>query len=284
VLTPWLRSPHGSVANYLNGLVGITSYCYAMLEPADAVLNMDPNPLAQIINLRSQAEKASKTQNMYEKRVLDGWLTWEDVQKARVAAIDKLGEAEWGSPEEKRFALRDAAAVSLLSLIPPDRVGCIRKLRLGHTLKKKELGPGWKMDLSKQRDGHKTSRFYGPFAASLPSALTPILDQYCAVLELEPGSDIGPYLFHPPQSHFDRPMESSAWSAWVKRLFKRHHGEEVAPKTLRSVRARLEEPRSHPAPRTPCSSVVTPPPYRSSSLGFATRRRRLRSSSRRRTR
>ena len=43
-------------------------------------------------------------------------------------------------------AVRDAAALSLLSLIPPDRVGCIRKLRLGHTLKKKE-GGGWKMDL-----------------------------------------------------------------------------------------------------------------------------------------
>ena len=153
---------------------------------------------------------------MYEQRV-GGWLTWgacrvvspgrshrlgrtwgvaslhaEDVQKARVAAVSKLGEAEWGTPAEKRFALRDAAAISLLSLIPPDRVGCIRKavptrsndrmtlalptsarpsldarpfcacaraqLRLGHTLKKK-AGGGWKMDLSKQRDGHKTSRF-----------------------------------------------------------------------------------------------------------------------------
>ena len=45
----------------------------------------------------------------------------------------------------------------------------------------------------------------------------------------------GPYLFHPPQSQPDRPLEPSAWTAWVRRLFKRHHGEEVAPKTLRSV-------------------------------------------------
>jgi hypothetical protein len=51
---------------------------------------------------------------------------------------------------------------------------------------------------------------------------------------LEPGGDSA-YLFHPSQSHFDRPMESSAWSMWVKRVFKRHHGEEIAPKTLRSV-------------------------------------------------
>ena len=74
-------------------------------------------------------------------------------------------------------------AISLLSLIPPDRVGCIRKLRLGHTLQRKESG-GWKMDLSKQRDGHKTSRFYGPFAASLPESLTPILDAYTTILVL----------------------------------------------------------------------------------------------------
>ena len=145
--------------------MSITAYCYANLDPADAVLNSDPNPLAQIINLRGQAEKASKTQQMYDQRV-GGFCTWEDVQKARVRCLEKLDEAEGGSRAEKRFALRDAAAISLLSLIPPDRVGCIRKLRLDYTLKRKE-GGGWKMDLSKQRDGHKTSRFYGPFAASL---------------------------------------------------------------------------------------------------------------------
>ena len=67
------------------------------------------------------------------------------------------------------------------------------QLRLGHTLKRKE-GGGWKMDLSKQRDGHKTSRFYGPFAASLPEALTPILNEYCNVLVLTAPTDGGPYL------------------------------------------------------------------------------------------
>ena len=117
------------------------------------------------------------------------------------------------------------------------RVGCIRKLRLGHTLKRKPTG-GWCLDLSKQRDGHKTSRFYGPFAASLPDALTPILDSYCGALELDAPVEGGPYLFHPPQSASDRSLEPSAWTGWVRRLFKRHHGAEIAPKTLRSVRAR----------------------------------------------
>ena len=90
------------------------------------------------------------------------------------------------------------------------------------------------LDLTKPRDGHKTSKFYGPFASSLPSALTPILNEYCAVLELAAPVE-SPYLFHPPTAQPDRPLESSAWSGWVRRLFKRHHGEEIAPKTLRAV-------------------------------------------------
>ena len=158
----WLQNTQrcrfSTIANYLNGLVSITAYCYANLAPEDAVLQMEPNPLAQLINLRAQAEKASKTQQMYDQRV-GGWLTWgnalsiaaapiatppislerrsllawacaEDVQKARVKCFEKLDESQWSSAEEKRFALRDAAAISLLSLIPPDRVGCIRKARV----------------------------------------------------------------------------------------------------------------------------------------------------------
>jgi hypothetical protein len=53
-------------------------------------------------------------------------------------------------------------------------------------------------------------------------------------LEFEFGGDDA-FLFHPPNGSMDRAMESSAWTGWVKRLFKRHHGEEIAPKTLRSV-------------------------------------------------
>ena len=156
----WLQSTQNcrftTIANYLNGLISITAYSYTELGVSDAVFNLEPNPLAQLINLRGQAEKASKQQNMFDKRV-GGWIEWEDVQKARVAAIEKVSRVASSTPAAMRNALRDAAALSLLSLIPPDRVGCIRKLRIGHTLKKKE-GGGWMMDLSKARDGHKTSR------------------------------------------------------------------------------------------------------------------------------
>merc|ERR1711938_415982 len=63
---------------------------------------------------------------------------------------------------------------------------------------------------------------------------TPILDKYEQLFSLELGGDSA-YLFHPPQSGFDRPMESSSWSQWVSRLFQRHAGVTIAPKTLRSI-------------------------------------------------
>ena len=94
---------------------------------------------------------------LFEKRV-GGWLSWEDVQKARLEAV-KRSQADGSNLK----LLRDAAALSLLSLIPPDRVGLIRKLRLGHTLKRAD--GGWRLDLTKQRDGHKTSQVHALLAA-----------------------------------------------------------------------------------------------------------------------
>ena len=78
-------------------------------------------------------------------------------------------------------------------------------------------------------------RFYGPYAASLPDELNTVLDDYSAVLELEIGGTEA-YLFHPVRSGaIDRPVESSAWTSYVKALFARLIGTAVAPKTLRSI-------------------------------------------------
>ena len=229
----WLQGTQqlrfSSIANYLNGLASVVAYFYANFELPDATAALDPSPLTQILNLRGQAEKQSVTQNMYDKRV-GGWLTWPEVQGCRSRAMLRLSMANQAN---KRTFAREAAVISLLSLIPPDRVGIIRKLRFGHTLKKLQ-GGGWGLDLSKVRDGHKTSRFYGPFAAKLPSALDGVLGTYSSLLSLEFGGDEA-YLFHPINGAIDRPMESSSWTGYVKRLFKKFYGEPIAPKTLRSV-------------------------------------------------
>ena len=224
-----------SIANYVNGIASIVSYVYVCggYDLPEAVTAAERTPLSMLINLRNQAEKESKTQALYEKRV-GGFMTWEEAQKARVAACAALAAYKGSDVVTRRGLLRDATAISLMTLIPPDRVGVIRKLRLGHTLKEAEAAGGWRIDLSQQRNAHKTSKFYGPYAAKLPEALWPLLTAYATTLRYEVDGETA-YLFHPVRSGVDRPLEGSAWTAYIKRAFKKHHGEEVTPKTLRSA-------------------------------------------------
>ena len=71
------------------------------------------------------------------------------------------------SPTTKQrvTALKEVVAIAFLSLLPPDRVGVTRRLRFGHTLKKKADG-NYRLDLSLRKDGHKTSRHYGPYCTA----------------------------------------------------------------------------------------------------------------------
>ena len=101
------------------------SYVYTTTELPEATFAMDPTPLTMAINLRAQAEKASRQQNMFDRRV-GGWATWEQVQQARVTAIERLNASSGSDKAQYRSAVRDALATSLFSLLPPDRVGLIR--------------------------------------------------------------------------------------------------------------------------------------------------------------
>ena len=58
------------------------------------------------------------------------------------------------------------------AVTPPDRVGVIRRLRVGATLVKE--GTGYVIDLTKFK--HKTSKFYGPVKTSVSKLITPYLD------------------------------------------------------------------------------------------------------------
>ena len=283
----WLSGVQGlrmsSIANYLNSLIALTSYVYSERPVPAATAAMDPSPLSMLINLRRQAEASSTTEQQFNKRV-GGWIEWEDVHRARQNAMSKLR-----AHPAKQSLLRDAAAMCLLSLIPPDRVGVIRKLRLGHTLKR-ATGGGWRLDLTKRKDGHKTTRFYGPFAAQLPRQLDSILDAYSAALSVDSPDADEAYLFHPASGDVTRPLDSSAWTAFVRRLFGRLHGSEVAPKTLRSsfitwLRASTDAPEVPPPQPSPSPPS---PPARFHSLHHRPHRRRphhrCRSSRARRTR
>lgn len=108
----------------------------------------------------------------------------------------------------------------------------VRRLRFKHTLVARS-GGGWRLDLSSRKDGHKTSKYYGPYCTALPDALNDVLGRLRDALALEGEGGDEAYLFGPNHS-IDRPYESAAWSMAVKRTFLKHYGREIAPKTLRS--------------------------------------------------
>ena len=110
-------------------------------------------------------------------------------------------------------------------------------------------------------------QFYGPFAAKLPDALTPVLDAYAVALELSAPEFDEAYIFYPPTATKpDRALESSAWTQYVRKLFGRLTGTEIAPKTLRSIFITwLKENTDCPAILKSAAHAMMPTPIRSSS-------------------
>ena len=114
-------------------------------------------------------------------------------------------------PARKLHALKEWLIISLHTVQPPDRVGVVRKLRLGVTLKKEE--GSYTLDMTQAR--YKTSRFYGPTITSMSSLLKEPLDLYLGSLIFETAGNEQPYLFY-PTSDTTRCLPSSQWSAVVK--------------------------------------------------------------------
>ena len=76
------------------------------------------------------------------------------VQRARVAAVKAFSHSVEMDDEETKLALaRDALIATLLTTMPPDRVGIARTLQLGQTLKR--VVGGYDLDLS-MPGAHKT--------------------------------------------------------------------------------------------------------------------------------
>ena len=122
--------------------------------------------------------------------------SWEEAQRARVACIDKYRSAK--GQEQKKGLLRDVLVLAFHTLQPvschalcftsqrvcraragalttpprvlaqPDRVGVVRRMRIGVSLYKKEGESTWTVDLSSLR--HKT-RYITPPMHSTPRTL-----------------------------------------------------------------------------------------------------------------
>ena len=75
------------------------------------------------------------------------------------------------TPPSSLYGVRlfDAALLTWLTVVPPDRVGVARKLQLGVSLKPSAAGGGgFELDLSTP-DAHKTAAIFGPSTTAGPA-------------------------------------------------------------------------------------------------------------------
>ena len=210
-----------TLAVYLNGVIAVSGFALTLVDAPDAC------PVEQLVNLRRQAESLAKEQRLFEVKSKH-WISWLDAQQTRVTAIEKYHAAT--DRGKKQTLLRECMLLAFSTLQPPDRVGVVRRLRLGDSLYKKEGEAEFTVDLSNLR--HKTSRFYGPSISTLPTGIGAWVAKYLESIELEFTGDT-PYLFS-LASDWQRGMSSSQWCAFHKGVFLKHGGVAVPPKLLRA--------------------------------------------------
>ena len=152
----------------------------------------------------------------------------------------------------------DAALLTWLTSVPPDRVGVTRQLRLGVTLKPTP-GGGFDLDLSTP-DAHKTAAAFGPTVTAVPAPTCALLRAWLALAGLPSATaSQRPYVLVPPpasaassssasgassssgggassstsQPHA-APVSAKRWTRVVQQAFQRHAGVALCPKDLRS--------------------------------------------------
>ena len=157
---------HGTVSNYLNGLVNILAYVQSLCLANDDSSDLEDCPdtvdglIEAAIRLRSQAEKQGKVENLYKPRH-PAWCTWPEAKQTREAALSAMAAKLQERPSNRQevlLAVEDALLISLNTIHPPDRCGVIRRLCLEDTLKQQADG-SYHIDVTQFK--HRTSRFYG---------------------------------------------------------------------------------------------------------------------------
>ena len=217
-----------SMANYTSCLLNVVQYVRDVGRAS-----ADVDIVAEVLRLRNQCERNAKSERMYAPSTAHNWIDWEVAQHGRIQAIDawRAHASSFDAPisAKETLLLRDVLIMLFHTVQPPDRVGVVRKLRLGHTLKRGGKH-GYVLDLTAP-NAHKTARFYGPTATSISKLIVPWLHRYLDVATLHEQD--APYLFH-PKGLPSRALSPSQWCAVVKACFAKHTGIACSPKQLRA--------------------------------------------------
>jgi len=164
---------------------------------------------------------------------------WSAVLTARARAVREYELHKEEAGPGARARLFDAALLTWLTVVPPDRVGVARKLQLGVTLKP-TAGGGFELDLSTP-DAHKTAAIFGPSTTAVPAAACALLRAWLDAAGLTTAAAAKPYVFvlgNPARGgggvDHAKPLDAPRWTEVVKAVLKRQAGVPFAPKDLRS--------------------------------------------------
>ena len=158
--------------------------------------------------------------------------------RARAVSQYELRKEEGGPGARAR--LFDAALLTWLTVVPPDRVGVARKLQLGVTLKPTAATGGFELDL-RTPDAHKTAALFGPSTTPVPAAAGALLRAWLAEAGLTATATAKPYVFVLGGGRAGgvavghaKPLDARRWTEVVQAVLKRQAGVAFAPKDLRS--------------------------------------------------
>ena len=182
-------------------------------------------PVAQLAALHRQCKQQARQQDQFDVGGKTDFLDWEAVQRVRLAAEKSLGSAE--TKAAKLMLTRDVTVLRLLADQPPDRVGVVRTLKLGGSLKRKPDG-SYELDLS-EPGAHKTSAVFGATRTSINTSISPWLDRYISAADIPADG----FLFH-ARGDKHVVIAPSAWSKCVRATFARHGDVALCPKDARA--------------------------------------------------
>eukprot|EP00741_Cyanophora_paradoxa_P023020 tig00021535_g22231.t1 len=176
----------GTLSGYTSSIIMAAAFVHSRTGAATG----SEGPHARALkNVKAQLEKEKREERKWRPRG-ENWVEYEQVLGARLAALEQYEGAK--TDYERAQALREACLLGFLA-VTPARVGIIRRLRVGVSLRRDAGAWCIVIDSMRADDGtgemalaSKTARFHGalsiPVAAVLQEPLTLFVERFRRLL------------------------------------------------------------------------------------------------------
>eukprot|EP00741_Cyanophora_paradoxa_P010086 tig00020509_g9764.t1 len=222
----------GTLSGYTSSIIMAAAFVHSRTGAATG----SEGPHARALkNVKAQLEKEKREERKWRPRG-ENWVEYEQVLGARLAALEQYEGAK--TDYERAQALREACLLGFLA-VTPARVGIIRRLRIGVSLRRDAGAWCIVIDSMRADDGtgemalaSKTARFHGalsiPVAAVLQEPLTLFVERFRRLL-IPDGAPDQQWLF---TSSAGGVLSESGYGAWV---MERWTGKPVSARAMRAV-------------------------------------------------